>query len=120
MKTEELAKGEKRVYITPQLIVHGTVEEITALQNKTYGASDDGACRYLGGVGAFLVRGGREIVVDPAPGVEARVLRLSILGPAFGLLLHQRGRFVLHASAVASGGGVLAFAGGSGWGKSTL
>ena len=32
MKTEELAKGEKRVYITPQLIVHGTVEEITALQ----------------------------------------------------------------------------------------
>jgi hypothetical protein len=40
MKTEELAKGEKRVYVTPQLIVHGTVEEITALQNKTYGASD--------------------------------------------------------------------------------
>ena len=83
-------------------------------------ATADEACRYLAGVGAFLVRGGREIVVDPAPGVEARVLRLSILGPAFGLLLHQRGRFVLHASAVASGGGVLAFAGGSGWGKSTL
>jgi hypothetical protein len=40
MKAEEIAKGEKRVYVTPRLIVHGTVEEITALQNKSFGASD--------------------------------------------------------------------------------
>ena len=78
------------------------------------------AGRFVDGVGAFLVRGGREIVVDPAPGVEERVLRLSILGPAFALLLHQRGRFVLHASAIESAGGAVVFAGGSGWGKSTL
>jgi hypothetical protein len=37
--------------------------------------------------GAFLVRGGREIIIDPAPGVDERVLRLVVLGPAFGALL---------------------------------
>jgi hypothetical protein len=78
------------------------------------------ACRFVRNVGTCLVRWGRELVVEPAPGVDERVLRLSILGPAFALLLHQRGCFVLHASAVQSGDGAVAFAGGSGWGKSTL
>ena len=71
------------------------------------------------GVGTFLVRGGRKIVVDPAPAVEERVLRLFILGPALAMLLHQRGLLVLHASAVAIDGTAVAFLGGSGWGKST-
>jgi hypothetical protein len=35
-----LENSEKRVYVAPQLAVHGTVEEITAQQNKTYGTSD--------------------------------------------------------------------------------
>ena len=71
-------------------------------------------------VGAFSVRGGREIIVDPLPGVEERVLRLCILGPAFGVLLRQRGRLVLHASAVDVAGGAVAFLGKTGWGKSTM
>jgi hypothetical protein len=83
-------------------------------------AAADEAVRYLPGIGTFWIRGGREIIVDPAPGVEEQVLRLAILGPAFAVLLHQRGRFVLHASAVASSGSAVVFAGGSGWGKSTL
>jgi hypothetical protein len=78
------------------------------------------ACHYLDRVGAFLVRGGREIVVDPAPGVEARVLRLSLLGPALALALHQRGLLVLHASVVAHGDGAVAILGRNGWGKSTI
>jgi hypothetical protein len=71
------------------------------------------------GVGVFLVREGAEIVVDPAPGVEERVLRLFILGPSLGVLLHQRGFLILHASAVVVNGAAVAFVGGSGWGKST-
>lgn len=71
-------------------------------------------------VGTFLVRDGREIVVDPAPGVEEQVLRLFILGPALAVLLHQRGLLILHASAIAVDGGAVAFLGGSGWGKSTM
>ncbi len=40
MQTERIGKREKKVYIQPQLIVHGTVAEITADQNKGYGSSD--------------------------------------------------------------------------------
>jgi hypothetical protein len=83
-------------------------------------ATADEACRFVPGVGAFLVRGGREVIVDPLPGIEEHVLRLPILGPVLALVLHQRGRFVLHASAVEWEGGAVIFTGGSGWGKSTL
>jgi len=94
----------------------------TALDAAGFGfwASGDEACHVLDKVGAFFVRAGREIVVDPAPGVEDRVLRLSILGPALGLVLHQRGLLVLHASVVARDGEALAFLGKNGWGKSTI
>ena len=41
MKTTDRPQhGEKRVYVTPQVVVHGTVEEITAGCNKTLGMSD--------------------------------------------------------------------------------
>ncbi|MBK9713270.1 MAG: serine kinase [Kouleothrix sp.] len=72
------------------------------------------------GVGSLLVRGGREIVVDPACGVEERVLRLFLLGGALGLLLHQRGLLTLHASSVAVRGAAVVFLGESGEGKSTM
>jgi hypothetical protein len=70
-------------------------------------------------MGTILVRKGREIIVDPIPGLEDKVLRLFVLGPALAVLLHQRGRLVLHASAAAIAGEVVAFMGRSGWGKST-
>ncbi len=73
----------------------------------------------LGGVGAALIRNGCDITVEPAPGVEERVLRLFILGPTLGVLLHQRGLLVLHASVVELEGGAVAFLGWKGSGKST-
>jgi hypothetical protein len=69
-------------------------------------------------VGAFRIRDGEEIVVEPCPGADAAVVRLSLLGPALGVLLHQRGLLVLHASSVVMDGAV-AFLGESEWGKST-
>jgi hypothetical protein len=69
-------------------------------------------------VGAFRIRGGREIVVEPLPGVDEAVVRLSLLGPALAVLLHQRGFLDLHASCVVMDGAV-AFLGDSKWGKST-
>jgi hypothetical protein len=72
-------------------------------------------------VGAFFVRGGREIVVDPHPGVEPRLLRLYTLGTTLALLLHQRQRLtVLHASVADIGGSAVAFVGAKRAGKSTL
>ena len=69
-------------------------------------------------VGSFRIRGGREIVVEPLPRVDEAVVRLSLLGPALAVLLHQRGFLVLHASCVVMDGAV-AFLGDSKWGKST-
>lgn len=77
------------------------------------------ACHFVRGVGAFLVSEGRSIVVDPDTAV-CELLRLSILGPAMALVLHQRGMFVLHASAVAINGHAVAFLGGHAYGKSTM
>jgi hypothetical protein len=33
-------KAEKRSYTTPQLAVHGTLEEVTRQQNKDFGPTD--------------------------------------------------------------------------------
>jgi hypothetical protein len=82
-------------------------------------ASADEASLHWPDVGAFHLRQGREITFDPRPGVATGLLRLYLLGPVLGLLLHQRGLFVLHASAVALDNGVVAFLGHSGRGKST-
>jgi hypothetical protein len=101
----------------------GTVETLPSQIDPAgfgFWATADAACHVLEKVGAFLVRGGREVVIDPAPGVEERLLRLSLLGPVLGLILHQRGFLVLHASVVARGGSAVAFLGKNGWGKSTI
>jgi len=73
----------------------------------------------LNGMGALQVSQGRSIVVD-AEKSDDRIASLWVLGPAMGVLLHQRGVLVLHASAVTFDGGVVAFLGHSGWGKSTM
>lgn len=72
------------------------------------------------GTARYLVRGGREIIVDPVPGASERNVRLFLLGSALGILCHQRGLLPLHANAIVANGGAYAFAGASGAGKSTL
>lgn len=101
----------------------GSVEERpTHLDESGRGAwtRKEQACYYLRGVGAFLVTEGREIVVDPDPDWEPRVLQTPVLGPALALALHQRGFLVLHGSGVAVDGHCLSFLGGFGSGKSTM
>jgi hypothetical protein len=88
---------------------------------ERYVRADAGAAYlYLRGGAACCVRGGREIVVDPDPGTDERVLRLQLLGAGLAALLRQRGHLILHASGVVAGGGAVGFLGGSGWGKSTV
>ncbi len=65
------------------------------------------------------IRKGKEIVVNSQTGIEETFLRALILGPALGILLHQRGRLVLHASVVHMNDGAVAFMGHNGAGKST-
>lgn len=122
LELPELVEGESRAVsdITIQL---GRVErchpEGDFIEGYVSGSAEK-AYIFVDQVGAFLVRGGFEIVIEPAPGVEERVLRLFILGGALGLLLHQRGMLVLHASAVSLEGNAVAFLGDAGEGKSTM
>jgi hypothetical protein len=74
----------------------------------------------VAGVGRYLVREGREILIDPDPAATAHDVRVYLLGTCLGALLHQRGFLVLHASGVTTEQGCVLFAGASGVGKSTL
>lgn len=125
LQLPELTPGAPSTRVSAgQLVVRlGSVGQVPAkldADGMGFWATAHEACHVVEKAGAFLVRGGSEIVVDPAPEVEDRVLRLSILGPALALILHQRGFLVLHASVVARGGEALAFLGNNGWGKSTV
>ena len=71
-------------------------------------------------VANFLVRNGREVLVQPAPGALPADIRAYLLSPIFSTLCHQAGMYSLHASAVRVDAGVVAFLGNSGAGKSTL
>ena len=77
------------------------------------------ACHRVFGVATYLVDEGRHITVDVDEGADASLVRLSLLGAALALALHQRGLLILHASAVRMNGYGVAFAGLNGAGKST-
>ena len=70
------------------------------------------------GVARFLMDDGASITMEAEAG-EADAL-VFLMGPAFAVLLYQRGHMVLHASAVCIGGNAVLFCGPSGAGKSTL
>ena len=71
-------------------------------------------------VARFLIENGRDISIDPVPGIDEESLRVFLLGSAFGALLFQRGLLVLHGNAVQIGNQVMICVGHSGAGKSTL
>lgn len=71
-------------------------------------------------VGKVLVRDGKEVIVEREVGVSREDLSPFLTGPVLAALLHQRGRFVLHASCVSIDGVTAVFVGPKGYGKSTL
>jgi hypothetical protein len=77
-------------------------------------------CLLWESVGSCSIRRGCEIVVQPLPGVADELVRLHLLGSALGVLLHQRGLFPFHASAVEVDGQAVLFLGQWGMGKSTM
>lgn len=72
------------------------------------------------GIAGFLVRGGREITVEPAVGSDEASIRAFLLGSALGALLMQRGLLVMHCNAIRIGDRCMLCVGHSGAGKSTL
>lgn len=116
----ELVETNVEADVVIQLGKVDTVPADASYNEVSFFANRDEVCLFWKGIGAFLIRGGNEIIVDPDPKVGQQVLRLFLLGRVLGTLLHQRGLLVLHASAVATNGSAIAFMGGKGWGKSTL
>ena len=73
------------------------------------------------GLGVFLVsRDGQKVRCAPQRGTRSRVVAHLFLAQVLPLALSQRGRLVLHASAVATQHGAVVFLGAAGQGKSTL
>jgi hypothetical protein len=72
------------------------------------------------GLVRFLVRAGREIIVEPAPGIGVDETVPFMLSTGFAALLHQRSVFALHAATVVWQGRAIALCGPTGIGKSTM
>jgi hypothetical protein len=68
----------------------------------------------------YCVRDGSDVVVDAKANADPALLRLHIFASIMGMICHQRGLLVLHASAVAFGNTAVAFTGPPGAGKSTM
>jgi hypothetical protein len=79
-------------------------------------------CSLIGieGVADFEVRRGREINVWPATSAAQKDIEIFLCGPVWATLCHQQGLLPLHASAILVNGHIVAFAGNSGAGKSTI
>ena len=62
----------------------------------------------------------REIWCQPEPDTDAETIAHLLLGQVMPRVLSLQGKLVLHASAVVTPAGAVAFIGETGWGKSTL
>lgn len=96
----------------------GKVEFPAEAADRTMWTTESDIRFRLNGAGKIEISRGCEIVVDAD--VEDKVAAQYVMGLAIGAVLHQRGLLVLHGSAVLVNGGVVAFLGHSGWGKSTM
>ena len=115
ISTEE-AKPD--VVITQGKIEHSFPEPIPA--QGYFHATENEAYFAWQTIGKFLVRDGKEIILEPLPTAEERMIRLPLVGTISAVLLHQRGLLVLHSSAVAIDRKVVSFVGEKGWCKSTM
>jgi hypothetical protein len=109
---------------TPDVLIR--LEKLDPLQFETlsegidFRVTPDGVFLFWKNEAGCFIRDGKEIIIDPHPGVDERVLLLIILGPALAILLHQRGQLALHAAAVEIDGNAVAVMGAPGCGKSAL
>ncbi len=84
-----------------------------------YEASESEFLLRLPGVATYYARQGVEIIVDPEAGAPELDVRSYLMGSLFAVTCHQRGLLPLHASAIETPPGAVAFLGASGAGKSS-
>lgn len=71
-------------------------------------------------IGSFWVKNGNNIIIQPLNTTSHSEIRVFLLGSVLGALLHQRGIFPIHGSAIKTNNGTYIISGRSCSGKSTL
>jgi hypothetical protein len=108
----------------PEVTIHyGTVPDVlesVLKRESSFELNEEEFLLKISGLAKYLVLGGREIIVEPAPGIPREDVRLFLLGSAFGALFYQRGLLPLHGCAIEVNQGAAVFLGVPGSGKSTL
>ena len=89
-------------------------------RERSFEANETEFLLRLDGIATYYVRDGAEVVVAPVAGAPELDVRSYLMGSLFAVLCHQRGLLPLHASAIATEKGAVAFLGSSGAGKSSL
>jgi hypothetical protein len=85
-----------------------------------FGGTTQEAYLRWSGIATLLAKDGTTLIVEPgSDNIDPQLLNLYILSEALGIILYQKGLFLLHASAIKIGEQVVIFAGTPGAGKST-
>ena len=85
-----------------------------------FGGTFNEAYMYWQDLGKFLAKNGTELIVEPTSDrIPFEFLNLYILSEALGMILFQKGLFLLHASAIKVGNKAIVIVGSPGAGKST-
>jgi hypothetical protein len=71
-------------------------------------------------VGRYLIENGETITIEMKPGATERETIVFLWASAVAVLLHQRGRIIVHGSSIMTGEHAVIFSGPSGSGKSTI
>lgn len=89
-------------------------------QGLLYQTNEEALWLHVPQIARFLISQGRQIIIDPVPGIDEDSIRVFVLGSCIGALLMQRQVFLFHGNAIKWGEHCISFVGHSGIGKSTL
>ena len=105
------------------LITFGSVPIKLTKPDKTGGVYQSKGQQFLlkiSHVGRYLIENGDTITIEIIPGATTRDIVVFLWASSIAVLLHQRGKFIVHGSSVMKGEHAVIFSGPSGSGKSTI
>ena len=119
-----IKEGDKKDFYIQKDRVKSPELEATSIHRQGiqafFGGSTQEAYLRWAGIATILAQDGSTLTVNPeSDEIDSQLLNVYILSEALGLILYQKGLFLLHASAVKMGNQVVILAGPPGAGKST-
>ncbi len=94
--------------------------QVGSTEGYFFHADAEKICVQLTKYGKILATDGNSLVIQPEADLSTDFQETMLLSIGIPMILHQRGRLVLHGSAVEIDGKAVGFLAFSGWGKSTL